>query len=108
MFSFAAQDRGDASQLHAPVSDSLCERAIRRHKCEHGEWLQRSARPLCDGHALAEFDVVDDRASDMPACCKPGPREERCDESTGKWMVWSKEDGRFVEESVFYIWDNLC
>ena len=102
-FSFVEQDLGDLPDTHAPVSDSVEEREIRVHRCDHGEWQRRSARPLCPGHVLAEFDLIPQPPNDVPACCLPQPREEIYNERTGKWMVWCVEQVEFVHEDVFYM-----
>ena len=137
-FSFAGRGRSDPPDVHAPVSDSaapraLCdvealtpaedsavarasavtlelEREILIHRCEHGEWWTRSARPLCPGHALATFDLIAQPPSErtFPDCCRPCPREERYDEQIGKWIVWSPEDDCFVEEDEFYVWADFA
>ena len=123
-FSFAGRGRNDPPDVHAPVSDSaapraLCdveavtpelERGILFHQCEHGEWWTRSARPLCPGHALATFDLIAPPPSGrtFPDCCRPCPREERYDEQIRKWIVWSPEDDRFVEEDEFYVWADFA
>ena len=123
-FSFAGRGRSDPPDVHAPVSDSaapraLCdveavtlelERDILIHRCEHGAWWTRSARPLCPGHALATFDLIAPPPSGrtFPDCCRPCPREERYDEQIGKWIVWSPEDDCFVEEDEFYVWADFA
>ena len=118
-FSFAEQDLGEPPDvhapvsdsvdlgappdMHAPVSDSVCERAILSRQCQHGKWLQRSARPLCAGHVLAASDLTAEPPDYIPDCCRPLPREERMFENKDKWMVWCAELGEFVEEDVFYM-----
>ena len=106
-FSWAQQGLDDPPDTHAPVSDSVCERATFHHQCDHGKWLKRSARPLCAGHALAELDSIAAPPGDIPHCCRPHPREERYDQNIGKWMVWCAETTQFVEEDIFYMGFNV-
>ena len=121
-FGLAGQERGDPPDEPAPVSDSTPlaalvpltvlshpPREILIHKCEHGEWRKRSARPLCPGHPLAAFDFFAMPSwMTSPDCCRPCPREEKYDEQIDAWMVWAPESDCWIEETEYYCWADLA
>ena len=82
------------------------EREHVRHKCVHGEWLQRAARALPAGHELAAFDKHCSVPKGFGECCRFHHRSELFEDKTGKWMVWDAEVVEWLGEDTFYneVW----
>jgi hypothetical protein len=96
----------DIAQLRMFLASGPGERDCVVHKCMHGEWLKRTARPLPAGHELARWDS-EPYGSWWPECCRPCPREECYDEKLACWMVWDPETLEWCHEKDYYCWIGL-